>query len=257
MISLISSAHFIFFFSIWQSSIWFVIPDFVVVTGHHKAFQGCWKLTKSLLKSSSLRVLTLLDFQGAFCIFSLPLCVPLWHLSSARTSVPDPALAETLNPGPLFPGCWGNLHVATRKRAVPEQLELDCAEKALSYCWAYPGDLGMLVYAAELGCHLPHALSSTWECRDGIGNEMVCVGWSAFADWLWERKFLRHTSMLLCKLFSFSLHAPRPIKLEMELGMASGAQHTELFLPEHWCSVYFSHFTLQHSCCHPSFSLVH
>lgn len=60
-----------------------------------------------------------------------------------------------------------------------------------SSCWAYPRDLGRLVYAAELGHHLPpvylvlqHLGMQMWRWEKQARNEMACTGWSASTDWL-------------------------------------------------------------------------
>lgn len=111
----------------------------MLVTGYYEAFQGCWKLLKSLLKSASLTVLTLQDFQQALCCASSPFLLGFPSGISALPEHLQPGTAETVNtgdpprsfvPAPLFPFRLGKfVHVATCKWDVREQLKWDCAEK--------------------------------------------------------------------------------------------------------------------------------
>lgn len=116
-------------FLIFPSSDFF-IPDFLVVIRHYEVFQGCWKLIKSFLKSASLIVLTLQDFQSFLPLLCSSLGSPV---ASQLCQNICPWPSPSRNPKPRWsfvPWLLGKSgSVATCKRAVPKQLELNCTVK--------------------------------------------------------------------------------------------------------------------------------
>lgn len=156
--SLISSAFFLlwvclgFFFPPVSDrcSVWFFITGFTLVTGYYEAFQGCWKLLKSLLKSASLTVLTLQDFQQGLCSASSPFLLGFPSGISALPEHLQPGTAETVNTGDPPPVLYSCTFVPLSVGEICTccYMQMRCSwttEVRLCWkrywCWAIPRDL--------------------------------------------------------------------------------------------------------------------